>query len=349
MSVQLSTIDLKNLELEDLEAFVQAQNQPKYRAHQLMEWMYGQGVSDVEHMSNLPKAFRERLAEVATVTHLETALRQISQDGTRKYLFQLHDGNTIESVLIPEGDRQTLCISSQAGCGMACTFCATGLGGLTRNLKAAEIIDQVISVQNDAHAKVTNIVFMGMGEPLANTEQVLKAVRLLHHPLGLGMGMRRITVSTCGIIPGIRRLAQERLQIVLAVSLHAPTDEKRDRIMPINKKYPIEPLMQACREHVEATGRRITFEYVLLEEVNDTREDARTLGRLLSGLLCHVNLIPFNPVPETPFRRPSERRIRDFQSIVSQMGIEATVRWERGADIEAACGQLRRSAAEVRP
>lgn len=312
-----------------------------------MEWIYRRGVDQFSEMTNLPLALRERLAREASISRVYPKLRQQSADGTRKYLFELADGVTVESVLIPEGDRLTACISSQAGCGIGCSFCATALGGLIRNLTAGEIIDQLIRLQEEAGKRISNVVLMGMGEPLANYRAVLRAVRNMIHPQGLGIGQRHITISTSGIVPAIRRLATENLQIVLAVSLHAPTDELRDQLVPLNRKYPIAVLLDACREYIAQTGRRITFEYVLIRDVNDSLDMAQKLVERLDSMLCHVNLIPLNPVPETGFARPDMERVRAFAEKVRQAGIPVTIRKEKGSDIDAACGQLRRQSRKL--
>lgn len=335
-------VDLKGKRLEELEQLLLGWGEPAYRARQIMRWLYSRGVGDVNDMTDLPKALRERLAEEAMVTSIKTQVSQESIDGTRKFLFELHDKVTIESVIIPDGDRLTACISSQAGCGIGCSFCATALGGLLRNLTAAEIIDQLVVMQQAVGRRLNNVVMMGMGEPLANYKAVLDAVHLMVHPLGLGIGQRHITISTSGVVPGIRRLAQEGLQVVLALSLHAPVDPLRDELVPLNKKYPISEVLSACREYQEVTGRRVTIEYVLIHDVNDSPELADALGDRLQSLHCHVNLIPLNPVKETGFLRPPPERVRMFAQRVEACGIPVTVRKEMGTDIDAACGQLRR-------
>lgn len=321
--------------------------EPAYRARQIMEWIYQRGVDQFSEMTNLPLALRKRLAEVAVIGRVHPKIHQQSADGTRKFLFELADGVTVESVLIPEGDRLTACISSQAGCGIGCSFCATAFGGLIRNLTAGEIIDQLIRVQQEADKRISNVVLMGMGEPLANYRAVLRAVRTMVHPQGLGIGQRHITISTSGIVPGIRRLAAENLQVVLAVSLHAPTDELRDQLVPINRKYPIALLLDACREYIAQTGRRITFEYVLIRNVNDSIGMAQKLVKRLESMHCHVNLIPLNPVAETGFERPDAQQVQAFAEEVRQAGIPVTVRKEKGSDIDAACGQLRRQSRKL--
>ncbi|HEY8497176.1 MAG TPA: 23S rRNA (adenine(2503)-C(2))-methyltransferase RlmN [Limnochordales bacterium] len=335
-------VNLYGMGLEELTAFVQELGEPAYRARQLMEWLYQRHVTDFDAMTNLPKALRHTLAQRATAEAPTVAHVQVSSDGTRKYLLRVFDGDTVEAVLIPEGNRLTACLSSQIGCGIGCRFCATALMGLTRNLSPGEIAGQLAAIQHESGRRVTNVVMMGMGEPLANYTSVMRALRLMNHPLGFGLGARRLTISTVGIVPRIRDLAREVLQVGLAVSLHAADDETRDLLVPINQRYPIAELMAAVRDYVEQTHRRVTFEYVLLRGVNDSPADARKLAGLLEGLLCHVNLIPFNPVPETGFERPEAAVIKRFQDELTKRGIPATVRRSRGSDIDAACGQLRR-------
>jgi len=335
-------VNLYGMGLAELTAFVQELGEPAYRARQLMEWLYRHGVADIEAMTNLPKALRQALAERAYVGAVTVAHVQVSRDGTRKYLMRLPDGDAVEAVLIPEGPRRTACLSSQIGCGIGCRFCATALMGLVRNLAPGEIVGQLAAIQQESGQRVTNVVMMGMGEPLANYANVMRALRLLNDPLGFAIGARRLTISTVGIVPRIRDLAREDLQVGLAVSLHAADNETRDRLVPINRRYPIEELLAACREYAERTHRRVTFEYVLLKGVNDGSGDARRLAGLLKGLLCHVNLIPFNPVPETGFERPEPAAVKRFLEELRSRGIPATVRRSRGSDIDAACGQLRR-------
>lgn len=341
------TLDLKSLSPEDLERLLVGWGEPAYRARQIMEWMFQRGAKDFSEMTNLPLALRDRLAKKAYIGQVFPKLHQQSADGTEKFLFELADGVTVESVLIPEGDRLTACISSQAGCGIGCSFCATAIGGLIRNLTAAEIVDQLIRVQRHAGKRINNVVLMGMGEPLANYGPVMRAVRAMNHPLGLGLGQRNITISTSGIVPAIRRLADEDLQVVLAVSLHAPTDELRDELVPLNRKYPVAALLDACRDYVAKTGRRITIEYVLIRDVNDSIATAQKLVERLELLQCHVNLIPLNPVPETGYERPDAQQVRAFADKVREAGIPVTVRKEKGSDIDAACGQLRRQSRQL--
>ncbi len=323
--------------------------QPAFRGTQLFSWVQGKQVEDYSRMVNLPGTLRQELDAhyslyLPDVVTMQTSLK----NDTQKALLRLEDGLTVETVLMryrrrDARDRNTVCVSSQVGCAMGCPFCATGQGGLQRSLSAAEILGQIVRMnkllkKDHPQDKVTNVVFMGMGEPLHNTAAVLKAIRLLGDPGGLNIGARRITVSTCGLVPGIRQLAGEGLGVTLAVSLHGATNEVRDRLVPVNRTYPLEELIDACRDYFETTGRRITFEYALIEGENDRQEDARQLGRLLRGLNCQVNLIPLNPIQDGQYCRSPG--VRGFVRLLEGQGIEAVVREEMGADIDAACGQL---------
>ncbi len=300
-------------------------------------------------MTNLPKELRQRLGEVFLLKLLDPLETLESTDGsTRKVLFRLPDGETIESVFMLYQRRRTVCVSTQVGCPIGCPFCATGRSGFRRNLKPGEIIDQVLHFAREARKgvgdsskPVTNVVFMGMGEPLLNYEATLQAIRTLNDQRGFNLGARRFTISTVGIVPGIRRLAGEGLQVELAVSLHAPNDEIRDRLVPVNKGYPLKRLLVACQEFIEKTKRRITFEYVLINGVNDSISHARELASLLKGMLCHVNLIPMNPIPGVSMGPPPKRRVLAFEEELRRQGISVTLRASKGADIQAGCGQLR--------
>ncbi|NLN17041.1 MAG: 23S rRNA (adenine(2503)-C(2))-methyltransferase RlmN [Firmicutes bacterium] len=337
----MEKVQLIGADLAAMQELMSTLKEPPFRAKQVMQWIYQRGRFDFQQMGNLPKTLRDKLDGAASIVLPRITARRLSQDGTQKYLLELADGATIETVLIPEGSRRTLCVSSQVGCAMDCRFCATGAQGFERNLTVGEMVGQVLAVQKDSQEKITNIVLMGMGEPLANYEQVMGAVRLWNDPLGLGIAARRLTISTCGLVPGIRRLSREGLQVVLAVSLHAPNDDLRNHIMPINRRYNLTQLMEACREYVEATNRRITFEYALMQGFNDSPEHARQLAQLIKGILCHVNLIPLNPVDGHGWTSPTKRQVLLFQEELARHNIEATVRAARGADIEAACGQLK--------
>ncbi len=349
MSTTLSTLsalpDLRSMTEAEMVALLSAMGEPPYRGRQIARWVHARGAVDFAEMTDLPKTLRAELSTRVRLTTLEIRQRLTSPDGTTtKYLFVCPDGSTIESVWMRYADgRRSVCVSTQVGCAMACTFCATGLVGLSRNLTAGEIVAQVYAMQRDQLERPTHVVFMGMGEPLANYEATVRAVRLLNAPYGLGIGIRRITISTVGLVPQIRRLAEEGLDVTLAVSLHAPTDELRAQLVPIARHYPLARLLEACRFYAARTGRRLTFEYVLLAEVNDRPEHAHALGRLLRGMLCHLNLIPWNPVPGLNFRRPETKRVRAFARIVRAYGIPTTVRVERGTEIMAACGQLLRA------
>ncbi len=343
--------DLRGLLLEELEALAVRLGEPRYRGRQIAHWLYARGAGSVDAMTDLPQAFRARLRAASALP--VPALRQIqeSPDGAAtKFLVACEDARTVECVLMRFDDgRRSACVSTQVGCAMGCAFCATGLGGFARNLSAGEILGQALLIRAHADARLSHVVFMGMGEPLANYAATVRAARLIAAPYGLGIGIRRLTISTVGLVPQIRRLARERLALTLAVSLHAPTDALRERLVPVNHRYPIAELMAACREYAAGTGRRITFEYVLIAGVNDRAAEARALGRLLGGIRCHLNLIPLNPVPGIPFERPPVERVHAFAGLVRGAGIPVTVRIERGVEIQAACGQLRLAAGQGRP
>jgi len=346
-----ASIGLRGLLLPELEALAARLGEPRYRGRQIAGWLYGRGVDGIEAMTDLPQALRARLGEVAQVAPLRLRRTLDAPDGSaRKYLVALADDQAVECVLMRFDDgRRSACLSSQIGCAMGCAFCATGLSGFSRNLGAGEILGQALLIRAESGTRLSNVVFMGMGEPLANYDAVVRAARILAAPWGLGIGIRRLTISTVGLVPQIYRLARERLQLTLAVSLHAPTDALRSRIVPANHRYPLAELLPACRAYVRETNRRITFEYVLLDGVNDGPAEARELGRLLRGVHCHVNLIPVNPVTGIPFRRPEIARVRTFAAIARQAGLPVTVRIERGTEIQAACGQLRLAEGQGRP
>ncbi|PWB79907.1 MAG: 23S rRNA (adenine(2503)-C(2))-methyltransferase RlmN [Candidatus Methylomirabilota bacterium] len=335
-------IDLKGLSLEEMERLLADHGEPAYRGRQLFHWIYGRGVATFAEMTDLPVALRARLAEWTDIGGLAPLNRSISRDGTRKYLFGCADGRAIETVLIPDEDRLTACLSTQVGCALACAFCLTGQMGFVRHLQCGEIVDQVLALQRDLQPeeRIGNLVLMGMGEPLHNYDAVVKALTILAHPLGLAFPPRRMTLSTVGLVPEIVRLGQSGLGVNLAVSLHAATDDIRDRLVPINRRYPLKELMAALRTYPLPPRRRITFEYVLIDGVNDRPEDARALVRLLRGLQCKVNLLPLNEAPAIPFRRSSQERVETFQRVLKSAGILATIRESRGLDISAACGLL---------
>ncbi len=330
--------DLKNLTLPALEHFLQGQGKERYRATQIFKWLYQKDASSFAEMSNISKSLRAELEQSAFISNLLPEAVEIGNDGTRKYLFRLADGNSIESVLIPDEDRNTLCISTQAGCAMQCAFCLTGTFGLTRNLTAAEIVNQVVAVRRDADLR--NIVLMGMGEPLHNLDNVITALQIMLEDNGLQLSGRRVTVSTCGLVPELERLGRE-VTVNLAVSLNATTDELRDRIMPINKAYPIATLLKALKSFPLPGRRKITIEYVLLGGLNDTLEDARRLVRLLSDIPCKVNLIPFNTHEGANFSPPSRASLDAFHRYLLDRNFTVITRDSRGGDISAACGQLK--------
>lgn len=334
-----STAPLLGQSLSELTAWAIAQGQPAYRGQQLHNWIYGKGARSLADITVLPKAWRSQVQDYP-IGRSQPIARSEALDGTTKYLLQLEDGETIETVAIPTAERLTVCVSSQVGCGMACDFCATGKGGLKRNLTVSEILDQVLTVQADCQRRVTHIVFMGMGEPLQNLPAVVKAVQCLNGDVGIGQ--RHITVSTVGIPGQIARLARRQLQITLAVSLHAPNQTLRARLIPSADKYPLETLIQDCRHYVASTGRRLSFEYVLLGQLNDSLCHADELAHWVRGFQCHVNLMLYNPIPEADYERPSLERATHFLDRLHQQGIAASLRKSRGLDRDAACGQLRR-------
>ena len=328
---------------EELETLLEAMGQPRYRGRQLFQWVQARRATTSEAMTSLSRPLRSLLAGHVRVDRPGLVRLQRATDGTRKYLFRLADGEEIESVLIPDDGRLTACISTQVGCPLACRFCLTGLMGMRRNLTAGEIVGQVLTLQDalDREERISNLVLMGMGEPLLNFPNVEKALRILCDELGANFSPRRITLSTAGHVPGIQRLAASNLNVNLAVSLSATTDAVRDQIMPINKRWPIAALLEACREYPLPNRRRLTFEYVMLDGVNDSPEDARRLAKLLRGIRCKVNLIPFNATPDLPDRPSPRERVEAFQKTLHDAGLTATVRESRGRDISAACGMLR--------
>ncbi len=329
---------------------MQKWGEPSFRSDQIWRWLYGSLVTDPQEMRNLPLPLRQRLADACYIGHLPVVDRLVDDDGlTEKVALQTHDGQIVETVLMRYEERNTVCVSSQIGCPLGCLFCATGQSGYSRDLTAGEIVAQVLHYaralrREDAH--ITNIVFMGMGEPMLNYDAVWLAIDNLHHPDGMNMGLRRFTVSTVGIVPGIERMAESGTEVGLAISLHAPNDALRDQLVPANRRYPLAQVMAAARYYVEHTSRRITFEYGLAEGVNDSEALAHETAELLRGMLCHVNLIPINPAPgdtgvACDYRPSSQGRILRFQEILMAAGIETTVRVSRGRDIQAGCGQLR--------
>lgn len=342
--------NIKGLSEAELTDVLQSLGAEKYRSRQIMEWMYAKGAGNFDEMTNLSKNLREKLNAHLYIAKLSELKRQVShRDGTIKFLFALEDGQTVESVLLRHNYGNSVCVSTQVGCAMGCRFCASALGGLVRDLSAGEMIDQVLTIQAYLHGedqRVSSVVIMGSGEPLANYDNVLHFIALLHWPQGLNIGYRNITLSTSGIIPGIQRLAEEDLPITLSISLHAPNDQLRSELMPINNTYPIAALLPVCDHYVAKTNRRITYEYALIAGVNDQEEHARQLAELLARRLCHVNLIPINAVVERGYKQPSVDTVNKFQEILRRRRIEVTVRKEMGGDIDAACGQLRRRMTE---
>ena len=335
-------VDIKSMTLEELTVWFKEQGEPAFRAKQVFQWLY-RGVTSFDEMSNLSKPLRQKLSENCFITAPKVARKQMSAlDGTIKYLWELGDGNCIETVLMRYKHGNTVCISCQVGCRMGCAFCASTLAGKVRDLTPAEMIDQVLFTQLDSGAPISNIVLMGIGEPLDNYDTVMKFLKLVNHPDGMNIGMRHISLSTCGLTEKIDRLAQLGLQLTLSVSLHAPDDETRSKIMPVNRAVGVEKLMDTCRRYFQTTGRRISYEYAIIDGVNDSDEQADLLVKLLKGQPGHVNLIPLNEVEESPLK-PS-RRVAAFQKRLESQGVTATVRRKLGGDIDASCGQLRRKA-----
>ena len=334
--------NLKSMTLPELGAVLKEMGQPSFRAKQVYTWLH-KGVRSYEEMTNLPKALRDALAEQFPICPPQVVRRQESEkDGTIKYLWQLSDGNCVETVLMRYHYGNTVCISTEVGCRMGCAFCASTLGGLIRKLEPFEMLDQVLFTQVDSGLPVSHIVLMGIGEPLDNYENVLRFLELVNSEDGMNISMRHISLSTCGLVPKIDALAQEKLQLTLSVSLHAPNDQIRDAIMPVNRAYPTEELIGACRRYYEATGRRISFEYAMIDGINDSVENARELLRRMKGLPAHFNLIPLNHVEESPLKPSSKEAVARFQKCLTDGGIPATVRRTLGGDIDASCGQLRR-------
>ena len=333
---------LRSMTEPELRQVLTKLNQPAFRAKQLFSWLH-KGVRSYEEMTNLPKALRDALAGEYPLLPPEVVRKQESkQDGTIKYLWKLHDGNCVETVLMRYHYGNTVCISTEVGCRMGCAFCASTLGGLVRRLEPREMLEQVLFTQVDSGLSISHIVLMGIGEPLDNFDNVLRFLELVNDPAGMNISMRSISLSTCGLVPKILELAEKKLQLTLSVSLHAPTDEIRNTIMPVNKAYPVEQLMEACRTYYKMTNRRISFEYAMIDGVNDTPAAAKTLLKLLKGLPAHLNLIPLNHVEESPLKPSTRKAVRQFQELLEAGGVPATVRRTLGGDIDASCGQLRR-------
>ena len=336
--------DIRSMTLDELETFVVCElNDKKFRAKQIYDWMHTKLVQDFEEMTNLSKDLRNRLVEKATLRPVEIVDRLVSEiDGTRKYLFRMEDGSIIESVLMKYKPGNSVCISSQVGCRMGCRFCASTLLGLERHLAVSEMLGQVYAIQRESGERVSNVVMMGTGEPLDNYDSAVRFIRMISDEKGLHISQRNITLSTCGLVPEIYRLADEHLQITLAISLHASNNEKRKSMMPIANRYDIDELLKACRYYYDTNGRRLTFEYSLASGVNDSPEDAKALAKLLKGFMWHVNLIPINPVEEREYIQSDRKSIVNFKNNLEKYGGNVTIRREMGRDIQAACGQLRR-------
>jgi 23S rRNA (adenine2503-C2)-methyltransferase len=336
-------IDLKNFSRNQLIDWAASRGHSTYRGRQIFAWLYRPGITSFSQMTDLSKKFRIELEEVATISSLPYTIKENSADGTMKYGFTLHDGHIIEAVLIPEDDRNTLCVSSQVGCAMGCKFCLTGTMGFTRNLTPAEIVGQICTVMEDLDklgmGTVTNLVFMGMGEPLANFENLITALEILLDDLGLSYSSRRTTVSTCGLAPKISELGR-RIGVNLAISLHAADDAIRSKLMPVNDTYTIKEVIDACIQYPLQKRKRIMFEYILLKDINDSDEDARKLAKLLRPIPCKINLLPCNEAPELPYEKPSNNRVHAFQKILRNLDYTVFIRTSRGDDISAACGQL---------
>lgn len=334
-------IDVKSLTPQELETFFKEMGEPGYRSRQVFAWLH-RGVCSFDRMTDLSLALREKLENNAEIICPSIEKRLVSDiDNTVKYLYGFEDGEKVESVLMDYHHGNTVCISTQAGCRMNCAFCASSLKGLSRNLAPSEMLSQVLTTQSDSGRRVSNVVLMGIGEPLDNYDNVVKFLRILSAPGGVNIGQRHISLSTSGVVDRIYDLMREKLQITLSVSLHAPTDEIRSRIMPVNRRWGVDELLKACRDYIEATGRRVSFEYAMMDGVNDTDECARKLAEKLRGMLCHVNLIPVNEVKERAVKKSGDARIRRFSDILSGCGLTVTVRRTLGSDINASCGQLR--------
>ena len=338
-----------NKSLEELESIILSCGESKFRAKQIFEWLHQKGVWSYDEMTNLSKGLREKLMRDWPIPTMRIIEKYESQmDGTIKYLFELSDSHIIESVLMRYKHGNSICISSQVGCRMGCKFCASTIDGLARNLEVSEMLGQIYFVSQDINERISNVVIMGSGEPLEHLEITRKFIEQINHEKGYHIGQRHLTISTCGIVPAMKALADEKLQVTLAISLHAGTDEKRKAIMPIANKYTIEQLLEACRYYIEKTGRRVTFEYALIQGENDSKEDAMQLVKLLRGMLCHVNLIPVNPVKERNYTASLKESVENFAYVLQSNHIETTVRRRLGQDIDAACGQLRRRYLENR-
>lgn len=342
----MDRLDIRVLPEEALQMQIREWGQPVFRARQVRDWL-NRGVTDFEQMTNLPRVLREQLSKQYAIPHVEIRRRLVSRmDSTVKYVFGLLDGEIIESVLMQYHHGWSQCLSTQAGCRMNCAFCATGMGGLHRNLTASEMLSQIETAQKDRGIRVSSLVLMGMGEPLDNFEEVTRFLQMLSEEGGVHIGMRHISLSTCGLVDKIYKLMEYRWPLTLSISLHAPNNELRSQLMPVNRRWPIEDLLKACRDYIDAVGRRISFEYAMMDGVNDSDACAHELATRLKGMLCHVNLIPANAVEGKEHRRSTAKQLAAFQSIIEKSGIPVTVRRTLGADINASCGQLRREEEE---
>jgi len=334
--------NIKDYNLEHLKNEVRELEEKPFRAEQIFKWLYQEKVQSFDEMTNLSIDCRKKLKENYTICNFNILKKQESKDGTIKYLFDVGDGNAIETVLMKYHHGNSICVSSQIGCKMGCKFCASTGIPFIRNLTSGEIVEQIIRVEQDTQTRISNVVFMGIGEPLDNYDKVVNAIRIINHPKGINIGARHISISTSGIIPKIYQLAQENIQCTLSISLHATNNEARSKMMPINQTYPIEDLLKACKDYIAKTNRRISFEYALAKDKNDNLEDAKELIKRLKGMLCHVNLIPINKIENGKFVKSSNENIMRFRDYLNEHGMIATIRRELGSDIEAACGQLRR-------
>jgi 23S rRNA (adenine2503-C2)-methyltransferase len=338
--------NIKDYNLEELKEILIDLGEKPYRAEQIFKWIMQENVTSFDDMSNIPIELRNKLKEKFDLQIFNILKKQVSKDGTKKYLFDVLDGNAIESVLMEYKHGFTICVSSQIGCKMGCKFCASTGVKFSRNLTAGEIVEQLLAIQRDENIKISNLVFMGIGEPLDNYDNVMKAIAILNNPKGINMGARHISISTSGIVPKIYELADRNIQCTLSISLHSANNEKRSQMMPVNNVYKIEELMEACKYYIEKTNKRISFEYALAKENNDNLEDAKELVKLLKGMLCHVNLIPINKIENGKFNKSTNENILKFRDYLNEKGIVATVRRELGSDIDAACGQLRKKEVE---
>ena len=334
--------NIKDYDLIQLKEEMKEMGEKPFRAEQIFKWLYQDKVKSFNEMTNLSIELRNKLEEKYTICNFEIIKKQKSKDGTIKYLFDLLDGNAIETVLMSYHHGYSICVSSQIGCKMGCKFCASTGINFARNLTSGEIVEQLLAVEQDTGVRISNIVFMGIGEPLDNYENVINAIRIINNPKGLNIGARHISISTSGLVPKIYKLAEENIPCTLSISLHATNNEKRSNMMPVNNSYPIEELIQACKDYIAKTNRRISFEYALAKDNNDNLDDAKELVKLLKGMLCHVNLIPINKIENGKFTKSSNENIMKFRDYLNDHGIVATIRRELGSDIDAACGQLRR-------